>query len=993
MQKKFLHTSCITRAALSCFMFLSFFVSAQTTVNINANPAASGNVPLGTSNYAASESIYTATELGSNFITTADAINSVSFTCGVLPTTGATFSNLKIYFKDVTAATTTFASGTYSTTGYTLVYSGSITLTAVGVQTITLSTPYTRVSSTNNLQMLIERTDNLLHTTNSFATANGNNTSAAVNSCRRYNNTGALSGTTSLTASAFRPAIILQHFYTDDASVQQVYTLGKLPIPYANPHIIRANISNAGIGTKTNIPVTLSVTGANTFTDVQTIASLAPGANTTVSFLSFSPTVVGTNSVNVSIPADDFATNNSLTVSQTVSGNAYTYAYGTNNNGGVGFNSSIGDFIAKFSTSSATTVNQAQVNFTSGGNFYKIGIWAATGGLPGALLWESATLTTATGVNTVPISPPVAVSGDFFVGVRQTVATGNVGFAYQAETPIRPSTFYFTTTGGTTWIDFAPGNSFKFMIEPKLTLSDDVALTNAVPSGGSNTELCGAITPGIAVANLGVNAQSNISVACTIRQGTTVVYTNTQSVASVASGASQAVSFGTYTPTSIGPLTAEYVATLASDLDNSNNTVSSTFNLVQNNFGTTPTYKYANSYACPTTTTIPAPTYNWITQTTNEVTWANALSANGGVIGDDDFATLTIPFAFSFYGTPYTTAYASSNGWISFTDPTALTAAVHRTALSIPTAGGLENFIAGAWKDLNMNPATYSDAHLYYGGDATQYVITFWHAHNFGSATDYVTFQIILKPDGSVKLQFNDAESTLPTPPVSITNTCTIGMENAAGSEGVRYRYLTTGGPMFGSPMAVDMLLVTPLPLSLLSFDAKNNGTKNDLVWRTAGEENVSHFAVERSNDGVKYQEITKITANNDRNKTSTYTYSDAIPFSGNNYYRLKMTDRDGKFEYSNIEVVNTKLPITNVKIYPNPVNNSLYSSFDLSLDSDCELQVFDTFGKLVATKSLEAQKGRNNTSIDVTNLAAGVYFVKINIDGVPFSVDKFVKN
>ena len=997
MQKKFLHTSCIAWAVFGCFMFFSFFISAQTTVNISANSGTSGGSTVGNSNYHVSESIYTAAELGSNFITTADAISAISLTCSTAATANTTVSNYKIYLKEVSAATTTLAVGIYSTSGYTLVYNGSMDVSTVGAKLLVLTTPFTRTSSTLNLQMLIERTNNLTHTANGFATANGNSTSGTVVSSRRYNSTVApVSGTTSLsTATAFRPAIILQHLVANDLAVQQVYTLGKIPIPYASPHIIKANIVNNSLTSKT-VSATLNVSGANTFSDVQSV-TLLPGANTTVSFLGFSPTILGTNTVVVSIPSDANTANNSLSVSQIVSGNAYTYAYGTTNNGGVGFNTNTGDFVAKFSTSSATTVNQAQVNFTSGGNTYKIGIWSATAaGIPNTLLWESATQTTATGINTVPVSPPVAVSGDFFVGVRQTSTTGNVGFAYQTETPIRPTTFYFTSpSGGTTWTDFAPNNSFKFMIEPKLTLSDDVALTNAVPLGGSNIELCGPISPAITLANLGVNIQSNTVVTCNLKQGTTVVYTNTQTVASVASGASQVVSFGTYTA-AIGAYTAEFVATLASDLDNSNNTVTSNFNVVQNNFGTTPTYKYANVYACPATTPTPAPTYNWITQTTNEITWTNALTANGGALADDDFSILTIPFNFSFYGTPYTSAYVSSNGWLSFTDPSALTAAQHRVPVTIPAAGGLENFIAGAWKDLDMNPANYADTHVYYGGDATQFVITFWHAHNYTAVpvlTDYVTFQIILKPDGSVKLQYNDAESTLPLPPTNITNSCTIGMENATGSEGVKYRYLTTGGPMFGSPMAVDMLLVTPLPLSLLSFDAKNNGAKNDLVWRTASEVNVSHFSVERSNDGVKYQEITKITANNDRNKTSTYTCSDALPLSGNNYYRLKIMDRDGKFEYSNIEVVNTKLPITNVKIYPNPVSNSLYSSFDLSFDNDCELQIFDTFGKLVASKSLDAQKGRNNTSIDVTNLAAGVYFVKINIDGVPFSVDKFVKD
>ena len=103
----------------------------------------------------------------------------------------------------------------------------------------------------------------------------------------------------------------------------------------------------------------------------------------------------------------------------------------------------------------------------------------------------------------------------------------------------------------------------------------------------------------------------------------------------------------------------------------------------------TTTYNFANSYACAGSTPITAPTYSWVTQTASEVTWS-------GGLGDDNTQMLTLPFGFSFYGTVYNNIYVSSNGWASFSDPTALTATVQRTSVTIPTAGGLENYIAGA---------------------------------------------------------------------------------------------------------------------------------------------------------------------------------------------------------------------------------------------------------------------------------------------------------
>ena len=206
------HKSIFAVAMMICILFSSAVVSAQTS--ISANPGTSGNVPVGASNYHVSEVIYTTAELGSNFTTAPDAILSITFNCTTAatanPTVGAAAGTYKIYFKDVPSTTTTLAAGIYSTAGYTLVYNGSMDISTTGTKLLTLNTSYVRANGTN-LQMLVERTDNLVHTGNVFATSSGSEVSNTVVSVRRYSGTTApVSGTTSLTTtSAFRPAITL----------------------------------------------------------------------------------------------------------------------------------------------------------------------------------------------------------------------------------------------------------------------------------------------------------------------------------------------------------------------------------------------------------------------------------------------------------------------------------------------------------------------------------------------------------------------------------------------------------------------------------------------------------------------------------------------------------------------------------------------------------------------------------------------------------------
>src|SRR5574343_257808 len=339
---------------VTAFLLFSHYSLAQT-IQIIDNPGTSGNIVVGGSNYHVSESIYTDAEIGvDNFLTAGSAINRINFNVATVGT-NTSISNFRIYLRNIPLTTTTYSTGAYSTAGYTQVFNGTLDASVTNWVGVDLTTPFVRTSGTN-LEMLIERFDNVIHTGYVFRSANGNETSATVLSSRRLN-----------TATAFRPQIQFKHSADFDGMVEQVYTLGKLPVPYAAPHTISASIFNNGRNPLSNINVNLNISGANTFTDTKTIASLAPGASAEVTFAAFNPTVTGYNSVVVSIPADDFADNNSFTVNQEVTANAYSYAYDATPSGAVGLNGFTGDFVAMFTTSSPTSVNHVGETFNSSG--------------------------------------------------------------------------------------------------------------------------------------------------------------------------------------------------------------------------------------------------------------------------------------------------------------------------------------------------------------------------------------------------------------------------------------------------------------------------------------------------------------------------------------------------------------------------------------------------------------------------------------------------
>lgn len=571
---------------LFALFYLPFLLFSQAVL-IHMAPTFAGTsgsrAPNGTSahTYFRGSSIALASELTSG-IPNNTTLTSFGFMFNVGASSSVT-GNLKVYLGNT--ASTTYANGTDWATiisSMTMVYNGNYTVpvstTPLGVD-VTLSTPF--VYTGGGIYVAYE-----WNSTGPFATT------GAVYQCNNSLAGGVVmaASTTALpstlaTASAFRPCFRFGYNnpFTNDGVVLQVYTLGKLPIPFGNPHTIQAYIKNQGSATLYNLPATLTIAGANSFTNVKTLDSILPGAQTLVTFDSYSPTLVGANTVTVSIPADQNNPNNSLVKNLETNLNTYSYAQGTTPAGGVGFNSATGDFVAKFTTTSIQAMNQVDVRFSSGGQPFQIGIWTPdTAGAPGTLIYTSPTYNSTAGAYTVLIDPPVSIpAGSFFVGVRQT-GTVNVSFAYQTENPIRPNCFYYTSpSGGTTWSDFAPNNAFRFMIEPKFALNNDVSI-NAVGPTNANIMVAGApINLQATIINYGLNAQAVVPVYYSVNGGAPVGPVNTS--ASIAQNDTNTVFFsGTnaFTPTAGGTYTVKIFTQLANDQNVANDTMSIVYDIL-----------------------------------------------------------------------------------------------------------------------------------------------------------------------------------------------------------------------------------------------------------------------------------------------------------------------------------------------------------------------------------------------------------------------------
>ncbi|MEM9982731.1 MAG: hypothetical protein AAF734_09550, partial [Bacteroidota bacterium] len=87
---------------------------------------------------------------------------------------------------------------------------------------------------------------------------------------------------------------------------------------------------------------------------------------------------------------------------------------------------------------------------------------------------------------------------------------------------------------------------------------------------------------------------------------------------------------------------------------------------------------------------------------------------------------------------------------------------------------------------------------------------------------------------------------------------------------------------------------ITPLPIELLSFDAKAVSSKEvHLTWQTLTELNNAYFTVERSLDAATWEAIGEVPGAGNSASLLSYLYVDQAPYQGISYYRLKQTDFD----------------------------------------------------------------------------------------------------
>jgi hypothetical protein len=179
----------------------------------------------------------------------------------------------------------------------------------------------------------------------------------------------------------------------------------------------------------------------------------------------------------------------------------------------------------------------------------------------------------------------------------------------------------------------------------------------------------------------------------------------------------------------------------------------------------------------------------------------------------------------------------------------------------------------------------------------------------------------------------------------------------------------------------------TVLPVSLVSFYGKVNGKTNVLFWSTASETNSLVFEIERSADGIQFENIGKINAAGNSNDIRLYQFIDDRVAVEKYYYRLKQVDIDGRYALSSIILLSNRYASSNMVIFPNPVLGKATVLFKTNM-AGAVFILFNSSGQTIARLIING----NSTGIDLTGQPAGLYLLVNKKTGMVYKINKVNK-
>jgi hypothetical protein len=212
------------------------------------------------------------------------------------------------------------------------------------------------------------------------------------------------------------------------------------------------------------------------------------------------------------------------------------------------------------------------------------------------------------------------------------------------------------------------------------------------------------------------------------------------------------------------------------------------------------------------------------------------------------------------------------------------------------------------------------------------------------------------------------------------------------GTPGCNNIPCTSTAGAVSEPNNIGIITFTPLGVKFVEFNAELFYRNGLLTWKTASETNSDFFQVQRSTDGMNFENIGTVKAAGESQSLLSYEFIDYNAFLVNDYYyyRLKQYDYDGKFMYSDLRYLKRdQFQTEEVIVFPNPVSDVINVFLpDYINNEGTVIHLCDDLGRLIK----EIDVSNQITSFNSSELPKGIYFVNILNDDRIVVAKKIVK-
>jgi hypothetical protein len=174
-----------------------------------------------------------------------------------------------------------------------------------------------------------------------------------------------------------------------------------------------------------------------------------------------------------------------------------------------------------------------------------------------------------------------------------------------------------------------------------------------------------------------------------------------------------------------------------------------------------------------------------------------------------------------------------------------------------------------------------------------------------------------------------------------------------------------------------------PLPVELASFSSSISGSNVTLNWKTQSELNNAGYDIERKSYNSDWNKIAYVNGSGTTNHEINYSYSDNNLPTGRYSYRLKQMDYNGTSKHyylTNEVIIGVPGKFSLNQNYPNPFNPVTKINFELPVNTNVKLTVFDVTGRLISEiiSGKLYTAGYHTIEFNASLLSSGIYFYKL---------------